>query len=244
MRSIKATELKRVQCPFEIKAAKKGDNTVEFTGLASVYDVVDLGGDVVRPGAFTKTIAERPEVIMLWQHDSWTPIGKGLLSDEPKLGLKIEGTIETDLTAGRDAGLLVMKSLVRGLSIGYRTMKDSFIQGGRVRELLEVMVWEVSLATFPMNPAAQIVSAKDFDPNDDSWIARTAEEVKAGRILDIQELAQLSSTLAARSESAKTLSALYDTAKAAADKAAGKTEEPAAGHSDADQFRAAMKGIF
>ncbi len=58
---------------LELKAVEE-DGT--FEGMLSVFNVVDLGGDMVMPGAFTKTIADNDgKVVMLWQHETKEPIG-------------------------------------------------------------------------------------------------------------------------------------------------------------------------
>ena len=52
---------------FQIKSLSADGS---FEGLAAVYGNVDLGGDVIEPGAFNKTLAEKNfEVPILWQHD-------------------------------------------------------------------------------------------------------------------------------------------------------------------------------
>ena len=51
----------------------------EFEGYASVWNIVDQGGDSVQPGAFieglTRAKADRRLIPMLWQHDRREPIG-------------------------------------------------------------------------------------------------------------------------------------------------------------------------
>ena len=47
-----------------------------FTGSLAVYNNVDLGGDLIEAGAFTKTIKEHGDhVPLLWQHKADVPIG-------------------------------------------------------------------------------------------------------------------------------------------------------------------------
>src|SRR5436190_1128366 len=64
-----------------------------FEGLLSPYGNVDGGGDVVEPGAYTKTLQEqgatRP---MLWQHKTDVPIGSLTLEDRPE-GLWCKGQL-------------------------------------------------------------------------------------------------------------------------------------------------------
>lgn len=133
-----------------------------FTGLASVYGNRDLGGDVVEPGAFTKTIADKNgEVPILWQHDSREPIGMGKLMDTAG-GLQIMGelAVESSPTAMKAYGLM-KKGILKGLSIGYDTIRDEVKD--KVRYLKELKLWEVSIVTFPMNELATVNTVKALE---------------------------------------------------------------------------------
>ena len=50
--------------------------------------------------------------------------------------------------------------VVNGLSIGFVTREDSFDKVTGVRTLKKIDLWEVSIVTFPANPAAQISNVK------------------------------------------------------------------------------------
>ena len=60
---------------------------------------------------------------------------------------------------GRMAAALVRAGAVDGLSIGFRAVKARGDEGGRLRVLTEVELWEVSLVTFPMLPSARLTWA-------------------------------------------------------------------------------------
>lgn len=142
----------------------------EFIGLASVFGNVDEGGDVVEPGAFKKTLAERgPEVPILWHHDPTQPIGIGRV-EETDEGLLVHGKLELALDEARKAYIRLKRGLVRGLSIGYKTIKDS-IEGG-VRRLKELRLYEVSLVTFPMNELARVQQVKSDSLSDTFEVAQ------------------------------------------------------------------------
>jgi len=138
--------------PLEVKAVEE---TGQFEGILSVYNVVDLGKDLVEPGAFTRTLAAGTERPLLWQHE--TPIGLVSLSDSPT-ALLVKGKLSLGTQAGRDALALMQDRVVRGLSIGYETLRESYKDG--VRHLLELKLWECSLVTFPMLPEAVVTSVK------------------------------------------------------------------------------------
>ena len=137
-----------------------------FEGALAVYNNVDLGGDLIEPGAFTKTIQDRgSQVPLLWQHRSDTPIGMLTLSDSPA-SLNVKGQLLMEIPAAKNAYLLIKSRIVKGLSIGFDTVKESVTDN--VRRLKEIRLWEGSIVTFPMNEAAQITSVK-------AWQARRLE---------------------------------------------------------------------
>lgn len=131
----------------------------ELEGYASVFGVVDRGGDVVLPGAYAASLkrmaAAGGRVRMLWQHDPAQPIGVWDEVREDGRGLWVKGRLLTELERGREAAALLAAGAIDGLSIGYRTVKAERGPQGR-RMLAEVELWEVSLVTFPMLPVARV----------------------------------------------------------------------------------------
>jgi HK97 family phage prohead protease len=155
-RSVPATSYTR-DFPFEVKAVKD-DGTIE--GLAAVYGNEDLTGDVIEPGAFTKTLRDKGGVVpVLWQHDSRNPIGKGSLEDS-RDGLLIKAKLLLSSQQGREAYEFAKNGIVTGFSIGYDTVVSEYDSGRSVRHLKELRLWEVSLVTFPANPEAQVTAVK------------------------------------------------------------------------------------
>jgi HK97 family phage prohead protease len=49
---------------------------------------------------------------------------------------------------------------IDGLSIGFRTVRGRTDAKTGMRQLIEVDLWEVSVVTFPMLPAARVSSVK------------------------------------------------------------------------------------
>jgi HK97 family phage prohead protease len=148
---------------FEIKEVGGEDGT--FTGIASQYGLEDLGGDVIDKGAFTKTLADSASVPVLWQHDAQEVIGQGTVKEwQGKLILTAQLDLE-DPTAQKAYGKLKRK-LITGLSIGYTAIKSIWEEINEadvrkwVRHITELKLWEVSVVTFPMLPAAQVTRVK------------------------------------------------------------------------------------
>jgi HK97 family phage prohead protease len=154
-----------------------------FTGIASVYDVEDLGGDIIEKGAFKKTISENPEVVILWQHDQTEVIGKGRVREDGK-NILLDGKLDLEDPMGQKAHRKLKGKLVKGLSIGFRTIKAKFEEitedskSRYIRRIQELKLWEVSVVTFPMLPQAQVTSVKNADEYE-ARIARLESEIKA-----------------------------------------------------------------
>jgi len=143
---------------FDIKAL----GAREFEGHGSIFRNVDLGGDIVLPGAFRRTLAEHRKAgrlpQMFWMHQMDKVPGKWLDMDEDDKGLKVKGLLaDTDL--GNEMRALLRMEAVRGLSIGYRAREVDFDADGN-RLLKEIELWEVSLVSLAMNPLAEVEAAK------------------------------------------------------------------------------------
>ena len=97
------------------------DGTVE--GYASLFGEVDQARDMVMPGAFTRTLAQRGlrKIPMLFQHDPAEPVGIWLDLREDFRGLWARGRLIPDVARGRELLALVSEGAIDGLSIGYRT---------------------------------------------------------------------------------------------------------------------------
>lgn len=158
---------------------KSYQDSGKVEGYVSIYGNKDLNGDIVEPGAFTKTVLESGgEVVMLLHHDRTRPIGMAKLEEREK-GLFLSGQIATDLPDGELAHKQAAKGLLRGLSIGYRTVKEMWDDMAKAFRLYEVKLFEASLVTIPANPLTLIESIKA----EQDLIARAAEDIKAGRTL-------------------------------------------------------------
>jgi uncharacterized protein len=144
---------------FELKSASDDGGIGRFVGLASVFGNVDLGGDVVMPGAFERTLREKgPDRPLLWQHSIAEPIGLVHLREVDE-GLEARGEIDLNIDAGRRAYSGLKRKYLRGLSIGFNTTREVIGANG-ANQLHEVDLWEVSIVTFPANIEAGVRTVK------------------------------------------------------------------------------------
>ena len=154
--------MEKLTVPFELKGVDLSEGT--FEGYAAIFNNVDLGNDLIEPGAFTKTLKENSKRVKIcWQHDTKEPIGIPLEMKEDSTGLWVKGRL-SQTSRGRDALILMRDGVINELSIGYDTIKYKY--DGPVRHLKEVRLWEFSPVTFAMNPTATVTSIKSMDEND------------------------------------------------------------------------------
>jgi len=170
-----ANEIKAIAC--DLKAVEADGS---FTGYASRFGVVDLGRDLVLPGAFAESIARRgPRGIkMLFQHDPAEPIGVWLEVREDALGLFARGRILPEVARGREVLALMRAGALDGLSIGFRTVEGRSDPKSGIRRLSRIDLWEISVVTFPMLPEARVSAVKnDGDAHLVAAIRRAAAAV-------------------------------------------------------------------
>ncbi len=150
--------MQKLTIPLEIKALEAR----EFSGYGSVFGNVDLGGDIVVRGAFTRSLSDKRRdkqlPAMFWMHDPSRVPGKWVDMEEDKHGLAVKGELaETPL--GNEIRTLLKMEAVRGLSIGYIPKDVDYDKEGN-RLIKEADLWEVSVVSLPMNPLAQVAHAK------------------------------------------------------------------------------------
>lgn len=155
---------KHLNKPFEVKSLSDDGS---FSGYASVFDVVDNYGDVVKKGAFLESLNEwaskgkLPPV--LWQHSTRDPIGPFTKMVEDDKGLYVEGRllIEDDPLAKR-AYAHLKAGTISGLSIGYTIPSGGgyWDEKAGVYRLEKIKLYEASLVTFPANEEAGVEDVK------------------------------------------------------------------------------------
>lgn len=133
-----------------------------FSGYASLFGEVDLGQDIIEPGAFAKSLKARGTsgIRMLWQHDANEPIGVWTVIREDSRGLFVEGRLAKGVPRARDALELMRSGALDGLSVGFRTVRARKETRTGIRRIVEADLWEISVVTFPMLPSARIANVK------------------------------------------------------------------------------------
>jgi HK97 family phage prohead protease len=145
---------------FAARTSIDADGTVE--GYASVFGEIDQARDRVMRGAFAETLRLRGvrRIPMLFQHDPSEPIGVWLELREDHRGLYARGRLIPEVVRARELHALLKAGAIDGLSIGFRTVKGRIDPKTRIRSLLAVDLWEISIVTFPLLAGARVRAVK------------------------------------------------------------------------------------
>lgn len=196
------TEFKTIEFALEDYDEEEGT----FSGYGAVFSNIDSGGDIIEPGAFTKTIAEGVGrvKILSGHNESLLPIGKPLELREDANGLFLKAKI-SDTTLGRDVRTLIKDGVLCELSIGYDPVVFDYDEAG-IRHLREVKLWEVSVVTWAMNDQAVITDIKSEATERIRAAARDVEaDIKAGRKISAARLKSLAEASTSMKAAAKLL---------------------------------------
>lgn len=166
---------------LEIKDVKKDEfrNVATFEGYGSVFGVKDSYSDIVEKGAFSESLKSNGMPAMLWQHQTDMPIGVWVDAKEDNNGLMLRGELNLDVQSGREAYALIKQQAIKGLSIGFVTEAEEYVES--VRILKKVRLMEVSLVTFPANKEASVVSVKDDLPDNERDFEKMLRDIGYGR---------------------------------------------------------------
>lgn len=168
----------------ELRAA--GGN--KLAGYAAVFDSPsrDLGGfvEVIRPGAFRRSLADADQVRALYDHDSGQVLGRvgagTLRLREDTRGLAFEVDLPPT-TYARDLAALVERGDVAGCSFAFSV--DAAGQrwekrgDGLVRELLDVTLSEITVTANPAYPDTTVAKRSM-----DAWFANAIPSLVTARL--------------------------------------------------------------
>lgn len=171
-----------------VKDLDEGSRMVSM--YLSKFDNIDSDNDVIRKGAFTKSIYERGpssasnrKIAFLRYHNWEMPIGKFIELKEDDNGLFAVAQL-SESTNGQDALIDYKEGIIREHSIGFRYIKDKirFIEdaamdSGGFYEVNEVQLFEGSAVTFGANEFTNVVDVAKSEGGKEGMIDRIAEEI-------------------------------------------------------------------
>ena len=140
----------------------------EFEGRAAVFDKPDRHGEIIVPGAFTRTLHghKKKRVKMLRGHDQNDIIGVWEVLREDSDGLFVKGRLLLQLQKAAETFILLKEKALDGLSIGFLVVKDEFYTKKKQIKLLEIDLLEISLVAIPRQAAALVTSVRSISPED------------------------------------------------------------------------------
>jgi len=171
---------------YELRATPEG---LTFEGYAAVFDLpsrrmafreVRSGApfrEVIHQGAFTKTLSERPNVTLRYQHNltalplASTRAGTMELTEDAR-GLRVRATLP-DNEWGRPVRDAVARGDIGGMSFRFKAARQDWgkdEEGGNLRHLISVALdKEVRVTEFPAYPdtiatVRELAEDADVDP--------------------------------------------------------------------------------
>lgn len=137
-------------------------------GYFSKFGNIDSDGDMIMPGAYTKTLIENGSRIKhLYQHDPLRPLsgvkGGNLIVTEDNTGLAFDSTI-SKTSWGRDTIRLYVDEVVDEHSVGFNTVRK--VEKADYSEIQEIKLWEGSTVTWGANELAGTTNVKSLTKED------------------------------------------------------------------------------
>lgn len=141
------------------------DDSGTLTGYGAIFNNVDDGGDIIRPGFFADVLADfMSEGFLSWGHDWNVPCAMPTRAAEDGLGLAIAAKFHSDAESQRYrtiAAERLANGQTMGLSIGYEIAAGGAVRTKEGRELIKAKrLFEVGLVMVPMNRAAGATDVK------------------------------------------------------------------------------------
>lgn len=136
----------------------------EITGIAST-PTTDRMGDVVEP----KGAEFNLPIPLLWQHNHSQPIGHVTAAKVTSKGIEITAKFASVEEPGAlkdrldEAWQSVKAGLVRGLSIGFKSIESTLIEDTYGRRFIKWLWLELSAVTIPANGDCSIQTVKTID---------------------------------------------------------------------------------
>ncbi|GAB1581739.1 HK97 family phage prohead protease [Phyllobacterium phragmitis] len=143
-------------------------DTGEIEGVAVRFNTVDTYRTEFAPDAFRGL--EGRTLPMLWAHDPANVIGSWSSFSVRSDGLTAKGKLNLAVAKAQEVRSLLQAGDIKGLSIGFRTVKDERRANG-VRRIVEARLHEISIVAFPSVPGSGITSVRFDNPGLSAFIA-------------------------------------------------------------------------
>ncbi|CAN7436519.1 HK97 family phage prohead protease [Neorhizobium sp. LjRoot104] len=162
---------------FETRFTSASD-TGEIEGVAVRFNTVDTYRTEFAPDAFHGL--EGRSVPMLWAHDPSNVIGSWSSFQVRADGLTAKGKLNLAVAKALEVRSLLQAGDIKGLSIGFRTVKDERRSNG-IRRIMQALLHEISIVAFPSVPGSGITSVRASTPDLSTFtraVSRTIETLR------------------------------------------------------------------
>ena len=143
-----------------------GENPV-LVGYAAVFnsesEIMWGFREIVRPGAFKKTLQEKADIRALIDHNPDKVLARTksgtLICEEDDHGLRVEIELDPGISYASDLLRAVKRGDVDQMSFGFRMIRDKWdYRDGQpdLREILEAELFDVSPVTYPAYQATEL----------------------------------------------------------------------------------------
>lgn len=212
--------------PVKIKATGTEEGLAEgqFRALVSVFGNKDSMGDIVVPGAFTKTLADwaasGDAIPIYWSHQMHDPdfnVGWVLEASETADGLEVLGQLDLDPEASPKARQVYR--LLKGRRVTQFSFAYDIVEGGPVEadgdtanELRELKVYELGPTPIGANQETELLGVK--------------ADLKRGRVLSAKNETALSEAVTAIQGGVSAIKTVLASVSPSGDDDESKTSEP------------------
>lgn len=157
-----------------ISTRNKDDDALTVSGYAAPFNsrtsIGDFFDEVIKPGAFSKTIKENDDIRALFNHNWDVILGRtkaGTLKlSEDERGLKFELQLP-DTTAGRDLAESMERGDINQCSFGFHATEETWDYSiePALRTINEAELYEISVVSIPAyeDTEASLVRSKEID---------------------------------------------------------------------------------
>lgn len=166
--------------------------TRTIKGYFSVFGNRDSDGQVIDPGAYSKTLAEwgpsgKNRIMHLWMHKIEKVIAKPRELEEDERGLKFVSCLPMDDDKQTSLQSDVIKLYDQGIltehSVGFQTIKNRMQDD--VEHLTELRLWEGSTVTWGANEQAKVTEVKsEMKPELVNRMDRLIKAIRDGKFTD------------------------------------------------------------
>lgn len=212
----------------QVEVREDGDGKLAFKGYASVFDApYDMGWytEVVRQGAFSKTLGEGADVQLLINHEG-LPLARtvsGTLKlTQDSTGLLAEAALDPNDPDVQRLAPKMARGDIDEMSFAFYTIRQEWSPDYEERALVELSInkGDVSVVNYGANPATAGASLRHLDKlyAQRDRFAAALTECRAGKALSaatVSVLSDLLDTLAACDENLDAADVLIDDAQAA-----------------------------